>query len=618
MLQGFSTVVQELIQNAEDAPGADTFWMNFTTQALRVGNNGEFEDRHFDRIIEIASGGKRHDPNSIGSFGVGFVSVYQVTDEPHIYSRGQVRILQPLVRKALKQLGVAHEWPSTFVLPWATELSKVRQELEVQPIDLGQLDTFIAQTRETFVRSAVFLRKVKTLHLLRDGEDLETLTLDSPSLNQLVLTGSSGSIAYRIYDVPVTKEVQQEADRRGRRTTLQIALPLENQDIKGLLYAFLPTRDETGLPLHINADFYPNTDRKGLLWDEEDKCGWNERLLDCVVGFVPQLLQDLAQHSPEALYTFTDQVRLAASRASSSPHPVSKFVRRLWDACQSAFQRYSLYWSRLGEWTRHEVFLRCEYPVSSPLEDALLQETCWHLPPHEHAPFRALFQTLGVRSLDGATFVGALEQIFEDGTDWLPEEQRWPLMDAILEYFGQLNDHQKDWAEKVPNLRQRLSSLPLALTSEGELRLLSEIWRCPKEYRPMAAPWLGRDVQVSVKWWAKAPVVLRELVRTFVPAQLAQHLKTATNISELVTSGWPIAQAYAFLETDKQLGGQLLRNLPIYRTTAGEYCRGEELAIPNHIEDQFHVRKLLDIQPLQRHRILLERLNLPQLDATTY
>ncbi|WP_189062576.1 DUF3883 domain-containing protein [Deinococcus arenae] len=615
MLQGFSTVVQELIQNAEDAPGSDTFWMNFTPEALRVGNSGVFEDQHFNRIIEIASGGKRHDPDTIGSFGVGFVSVYQITDEPRIYSRNQARILRPLERKALKQTGVTHEWPSTFVLPWATQPSRLRQELEVEPVDLDQMDAFLAQAQDTFNRSAVFLRKVRALHLMSGGTPVNTLTLTRQA-NDLTITSLTGEVTYRLYDVPVSEEVKRDAERRRRRTTLQLALPL-GEETTGLLYAFLPTRDETGLPLHINADFYPNTDRKGLLWDEEDKRKWNERLLNCVIDFVPHLLEDLADISPETLYTFADQVRLAAQRTRASQHPVARFVARLWTACQQAFKERSLFWSQTGDWVDHGVFLLVGHDVDVTLEDAILRDTHWHLPPPEHKKdFRTLFRVLGVQPLDATAFVDVLEQLFGQDATLEADTDHWPLLTAVFAYFGQLTEHEQGW-ESNPDLPGRLSLLHLALNAEGTLLPLPEVWTCPDDSLSVAQPWLGPELLIDPRWWDLAPPLLRDALSRYEPADLVEDLQDE-DVAALIASGWPLGQAYRFLESDPRLGGERLRSLPIYRTTAGTYSTGRDLAIAADIHDPFHVRQLLDVNSMKGHETLLEWLNLPVLDAATY
>jgi hypothetical protein len=51
-----------------------------------------------------------------------------------------------------------------------------------------------------------------------------------------------------------------------RRTEVTVAIPLE-ADVDGLLCAYLPTDEPSGLPAHLNADFYPESDRKHLITD---------------------------------------------------------------------------------------------------------------------------------------------------------------------------------------------------------------------------------------------------------------------------------------------------------------------------------------------------------------
>lgn len=44
---------------------------------------------------------------------------------------------------------------------------------------------------------------------------------------------------------------------------------------------FLPTEQPTGLPLHINADFFPESDRKALIFAcHQHEQAWNEILID--------------------------------------------------------------------------------------------------------------------------------------------------------------------------------------------------------------------------------------------------------------------------------------------------------------------------------------------------
>src|SRR5262245_56385897 len=105
-LQGHATVVHELIQNADDAPGAHKMRFVVTGTALEVWNDGTFdkcgdvqldecewlvEEGHlcdFHSFRLVGSGDKRSRPGTTGAFGIGFTAVYQLTDRPELISCG--------------------------------------------------------------------------------------------------------------------------------------------------------------------------------------------------------------------------------------------------------------------------------------------------------------------------------------------------------------------------------------------------------------------------------------------------------------------------------------------------------------------------------------------------
>ena len=113
-LRGLSTLTYELIQNADDATGAS--WMAFDVRddALIVDNDGIFADCNhqelnacpwltdesiahrcdFHRFRLVASGDKREESGTTGAFGIGFLSVYQISDNPELISAGRHWILQ--------------------------------------------------------------------------------------------------------------------------------------------------------------------------------------------------------------------------------------------------------------------------------------------------------------------------------------------------------------------------------------------------------------------------------------------------------------------------------------------------------------------------------------------
>ena len=105
-------VFKEMIQNAEDAGASEIKfvidWRNHPTEnlltgemeawqgpALLVYNNAVFSDKDFTNICEIAGASKKIDPTKIGRFGVGFCSVYHITDVPSFISRNFYTVFDP-------------------------------------------------------------------------------------------------------------------------------------------------------------------------------------------------------------------------------------------------------------------------------------------------------------------------------------------------------------------------------------------------------------------------------------------------------------------------------------------------------------------------------------------
>ena len=108
-------VFKELIQNADDAEaGVIKFlidWRQHKTErllkpemaswqgpALYVYNDKTFSDQDFDNICQLEGATKKRNPAKIGRFGVGFCSVYHLTDVPSFVSRSRLQLLDPLTR----------------------------------------------------------------------------------------------------------------------------------------------------------------------------------------------------------------------------------------------------------------------------------------------------------------------------------------------------------------------------------------------------------------------------------------------------------------------------------------------------------------------------------------
>ncbi|XP_061172071.1 sacsin-like [Saccostrea echinata] len=119
-----TSVLKEMLQNADDA-GASCLRVLYderTNENSRVGlidkgmaecqgpaiwvyNDAKFEEKDFQNIIRLGAGTKESDMTKIGKFGLGFCSVYNITDMPSIISGESLVILDPRtihLGKALK------------------------------------------------------------------------------------------------------------------------------------------------------------------------------------------------------------------------------------------------------------------------------------------------------------------------------------------------------------------------------------------------------------------------------------------------------------------------------------------------------------------------------------
>ena len=75
---------RELLQNADDA-GAKELSFSVRASEIVVENSGkEFNEKDIERITSFGFG--KEDPDLIGTFGIGFRSVYRITDYPKIVS----------------------------------------------------------------------------------------------------------------------------------------------------------------------------------------------------------------------------------------------------------------------------------------------------------------------------------------------------------------------------------------------------------------------------------------------------------------------------------------------------------------------------------------------------
>eukprot|EP00854_Cymbomonas_tetramitiformis_P001232 gene1232-1810_t len=283
---------------------------------------GESSKKNVVRQWDAHEGGRGY----IGEKGIGFKSVFKISPCPHIFSRNNDGAYDFKFHKDPdEEVGVGFVVPKWVdVVPKQVQLvlqpdvdSKTRKKTNREkgkgstkgketgtaillPLEDGKFPIVESRLKSTPPEFILFLRKLKALKVttqhsraLAGGGARATVLVDveqHPDLHTKEICTlvhkslqNKKSATTRFWKGQITFEVPetiQEEKRTYSRATVEIAFALD-QDTKGLccdLYAYLPTKQRTGLPFLVNADFILDSRRESL----KNDCGWNDWLLeDC-------------------------------------------------------------------------------------------------------------------------------------------------------------------------------------------------------------------------------------------------------------------------------------------------------------------------------------------------
>ena len=337
-LRGGKVLAHELIQNADDAKdesgnlAATRITFDIRDEALIVHNDAVFRETDFLRMREVASGSKRSEAGdrTTGAFGVGFISVYQVTDRPEIHSTAKRWVLRPDAQEDRRieewtDASITRDKGTLFSLPWAFEDSIVRRVLKASPVTKEYISSFLEELKAALPTAILFLKKLEKIELRHNGETVTKVERIAGGNEYLVKCNQEERL-WRVFDGSFSAEAQRLQDRFdghidvNRSSQVRVAVSDSFID-DGLLYATLPTEQVTGLPFHIDADFFPAADRKSIPFGDflDFRSEWNRAALDAAAEAVTSNLIELRDSlgdAPAAFWRVLDQV-YAVNRGQS-------------------------------------------------------------------------------------------------------------------------------------------------------------------------------------------------------------------------------------------------------------------------------------------------------------
>ena len=361
---GGLTIIKELVQNADDAEATefnicyDARTHNIPAKrllypgmaechgpALVVHNDASFTDEDFQNIQKLAAATKEDKPLKIGKFGVGFCSVYHITDVPSFVSQDSMCVFDPTIKHLKKEIknparpgkkikfterivtssqqlepfaGLYDFHPrrrydgTLFRFPFRTSSSEIS--------GIKYNETMITKLKEDIQNSGskllLFLQHVKRITFSRisaGGKSPEVLVdirrEDSSTLENVV-------VLHSIFHNPADERyehwlVSSHTDTitfndTAKYGTAAVAcqldhshgcLPSENEavytpaPITGEVFCFLPLTLHTGLPVHVSANFAVMSNRKGIRSSDEEsytpscrnEIEWNVSLMEEII-----------------------------------------------------------------------------------------------------------------------------------------------------------------------------------------------------------------------------------------------------------------------------------------------------------------------------------------------
>ena len=593
-LQGFDVMALELIQNADDA-GADTMIFDVRDDALVVSNNKSFttcglqarrcpwesggspdgisRPCNFHAISRMGTRSKIQGGDQIGRFGIGFVSVYQVTDMPIIQSSGVRMRLDPL-NSAAPTEPTADIEGTEFTLPWAFAASETRAALNASPAPADVAKLVTEAVSAVLLRGLFFLRRLRRVELRRNGSLIRAagihrekgfVTLrtepDECTKRWRLLTRSADAMAAErniFSDFAILSELD-------RSTEVNVAVPLFSDTTVGLLYAFLPTEQPSKLPVHINGDFFPHSNRRSIvLTGESHERYWNELLLATAATAIGESLPELRDLLGGVRFW---ELGRAAFELRESPG-----FNPFWEIFRDAAKKSESVWTVEEQWERPATCVVAPEKMAEP-EQFALESLGLSILHRDLRQFSNVLASIGVQQLRLQRVVEVLEQHGDETEILIDDPHLRPLWSAINHLLGVALQ-----GPRFGPVLERLKCVTFLIDSDGSPANINSLYRPPADVDTAIlkslipdCPLVHPDVSAHDDVYEEIDVLTLDDVATFLADTIDDDIAAAAIIGtdqKTLTRFYDLMTAFQVDPTSSR-AGKILWNTPILRTNDG-------------------------------------------------
>ena len=391
------TIAKELLQNADDAEATEVnFCYDARTHAvessslffpkmlqshgpaLLVHNNKTFSTEDFENITKLAGATKQNKPLKIGKFGIGFCSVYHITDVPSFISQDILTIFDPTMNYLQKEIknpsrpGKIVRYTSHFIkrskqlvpydglfgfdpeqeyngtlfrLPFRSAASELSGTCYTED---HHVKCLISEMTACSSNLILFLQHVKkiTFQVIKNGESQPSVVLEISktvlSLPSLPIDTALKQITSKTPLCPtvyshwiVSSESAHVSNKHATASVAASLLPTSsgtyaiNCANEGEVFCFLPLSQKTGLSVHVSGNFAVINNRRGI-WTSDNitsslsgEVHWNISLMESVIPIAYHrlliALQNMHCHSVIKDYVFYSCWPLKDSLKSKNP-----------------------------------------------------------------------------------------------------------------------------------------------------------------------------------------------------------------------------------------------------------------------------------------------------------
>ena len=257
-----SHFIFELLQNAEDECASEVKFELYNDRLDFYHNGEDFNIKDIESITGIGISTKRDDLTAIGKFGLGFKSVFAITESPIIHSGDfNIKIEDFVVPSMIEPVQLSY---TLIRLPFNHSTRKAQDVF----------DMLSEKLRNVNLKSMLFLRNIREIKWstpIEEGHYLSESKVIEDNSKRVTIMSSDISENYVVFEKSIEiqgKENKVEvAYRLGKdKDQNEIILPVDDSN----LIVFFPTEKETNLNFVIQGPYKTTPNRENIPFNDPD------------------------------------------------------------------------------------------------------------------------------------------------------------------------------------------------------------------------------------------------------------------------------------------------------------------------------------------------------------